>query len=165
MIYLSAYRHKLDEMSKSSKLHYVHYNIYSFSYTGLSRRSDITQLAAYDGSEIFNKYVMPRQPISTSATAITGLSFDFTVNQMYHHDEPVNSEHLYTVLLDFLDFLRRKNKPILFGHNIAAYDVPILLIKLQENNLLSEFLQHITGCIDTLKLSKKKVQQIRCWQL
>jgi hypothetical protein len=46
---------------------------------------------------------------------------------MYHHGEPVNSEHLYTSLLDFL---RRKNEPILFAHNIAAYDAPILLMKL-----------------------------------
>jgi hypothetical protein len=59
------------------------------------------------------------QPISTS---IKGLSFDFNVNHMYHHGEHVNSEHLHTVLLNLL---RKKDEPILFGHNIAAYDAPI----------------------------------------
>lgn len=99
---------------------------------------------------------MPRQKISATASTITGLSFDFHLNQMYSHGTPVNSKDLYTALLDFIEFIKKKKKPILFGHNIAAYDIPVLLKKLQETCLLQEFLTHITGCIDTLKLSKRK---------
>ena len=39
---------------------------------------------------------------------------------------------------------------------IAAYDIPIFLRNLQETHLLPEFLNQITGCIDTLKLCKRK---------
>ncbi|XP_062601839.1 protein PML-like [Saccostrea cucullata] len=75
---------------------------------------------------------------------------------MYHHGTPVKSEDLYTAMLDFVDYLYKKQKPILFGHNIAAYDVPVLLKKLQETHLLPEFLKQIAGCIDTLKLSRRQ---------
>ena len=99
---------------------------------------------------------MPRKVITTTASSITGLSFDFNTNQMYHHGSPVSSKDLHTVLLDFIEFLKKKKKPVLFGHNIAAYDIPILLRNLQETHLLPEFLNQITGCIDTLKLCKRK---------
>ncbi|XP_021350881.1 uncharacterized protein LOC110448777 [Mizuhopecten yessoensis] len=130
--------------------------VFDLETTGLSRNSDITQLAAYDGSDIFNQYIMPCQKVSATASSITGLTYDFHSNQMYHHGKPVISKDVRVVLLDFIEYLSKKKKPILFGHNIAAYDVPVLLKKLQESHLLSEFLQHITGCIDTLKLARRK---------
>ena len=50
-------------------------NVWSF--LGLSRNADITQLAAYDGKNSFNQYVSPNQYISTSAAKITGISYSF----------------------------------------------------------------------------------------
>lgn len=73
------------------------------------------------------------QKISATASTITGLSFDFHLNQMYSHGTPVNSKDLYTALLDFIGFIKKKKKPILFGHNIAAYDIPVLLTKIARN--------------------------------
>ena len=75
---------------------------------------------------------------------------------MYHHGKPVDSKDSRIVLLEFIDFLHRKKKPLLFGHNIASFDIPVLLNKLREHGLLAEFMLHIVGCVDTLKLARRK---------
>ena len=78
---------------------------------------------------------------------------------MYHHGVPVKSRDIRIVLLDFIDFLKRKEKPILVGHNIATYDNHILMNQLRKYGLLSEFMLHVYGCIDTLKIAKKKFKK------
>ncbi|CAC5385031.1 unnamed protein product [Mytilus coruscus] len=123
---------------------------------GLSRKSGITQLAAFDGTTVFNEYVSPREVISPKVSELTGLTFDFSCDQMYHHGKPVDCRFIQIVLLKFIDFISKKKKPILFGHNIAAFDIPILMNKLRQHSLLSEFLLHIYGCIDTIKLARRK---------
>lgn len=123
--------------------------------TGLSRSSDITQLSANDGNDSFNVYIDPRQPISQKATDITGLSYCFQKNQMYRYGKEIDSVHIHQALLSFLDFLKSKSSPVLIGHNIGSYDVPILSRLLEEFGLLAAFLQLISGCIDTLKLARK----------
>ncbi|CAC5355730.1 unnamed protein product [Mytilus coruscus] len=119
-------------------------------------KSDITQLAAFDGTTVFNEYVSPREVISPKVSELTGLTFDFSCDQMYHHGKPVESRDIQIVLLEFIDFISKKKKPILFGHNIAAFDIPILMNKLRQQSLLSEFMLHIYGCIDTIKLARRK---------
>lgn len=94
-------------------------------------------------------------PISQKATEITGLSYCFQKNQMYHYGKEIYSVHIHQALLSFLDFLKSKSCPVLIGHNIGSYDVPILSRLLEEFGLLAAFLQLISGCIDTLKLSRK----------
>ncbi|CAG2245410.1 unnamed protein product [Mytilus edulis] len=107
--------------------------VFDLETTGLSRKSDITQLAAFDGTTVFNEYVSPREVISPKVSEITGLTFDFSCDQMYHHGtfcKPVKSRDIQIVLLEFIDFISKKKKPILFGHNIASFDIPILMNKL-----------------------------------
>ncbi|CAG2189198.1 unnamed protein product [Mytilus edulis] len=130
--------------------------VFDLETTGLSRKSDITQLAAFDGTTVFNEYVSPREVISPKSSEITGLTFDFSCDQMYHHGKPVKSRDIQIVLLEFIDFISKKKKPILFGHNIASFDIPILMNKLRQHSLLSEFMLHIYGCIDTIKLARRK---------
>ncbi|CAC5420498.1 unnamed protein product [Mytilus coruscus] len=130
--------------------------VFDLETTGLSRKSDITQLAAFDGTTVFNEYVSPREVISPKVSELTGLTFDFSCDQMYHHGKPVESRDIQIVLLKFIDFISKKKKPNLFGHNIAAFDIPILMNKLRQHSLLSEFLLHIYGCIDTIKLARRK---------
>ncbi|CAC5375466.1 unnamed protein product [Mytilus coruscus] len=130
--------------------------VFDLETTGLSRKSDITQLAAFDGTTVFNKYVSPREVISPKVSELTGLTFDFSCDQMYHHGKPVESRDIQIVLLEFIDFISKTKKPILFGHNIAAFDIPILMNKLRQHSLLSESMLHIYGCIDTIKLARRK---------
>ncbi|CAC5403325.1 unnamed protein product [Mytilus coruscus] len=130
--------------------------VFDLETTGLSRKSDITQLAAFEGTTVFNEYVSPREVISPKVSELTGLTFDFSCDQMYHHGKPVESRDIQIVLLEFIDFISKKKKPILFGHNIAAFDIHILMNKLRQHSLLSEFMLHIYRCIDTIKLARRK---------
>ncbi|CAG2184564.1 unnamed protein product [Mytilus edulis] len=98
------------------------YVVFDLETTGLSRTSDITQISAYDGMNMLNLYVSPRQSISSKASDVT-----------------------------------EKSRPVLVGHNIHSYDVPVLRNLLREFNLLSSFDNLIYGCIDTLKIAKREI--------
>ncbi|CAG2204192.1 unnamed protein product [Mytilus edulis] len=98
------------------------YVVFDLETTGLSRTSDITQISAYDGTNMLNLYVSPRQSISSKASDVT-----------------------------------EKSRPVLVGHNIHSYDVPVLRNLLREFNLLSSFDNLIYGCIDTLKIAKREI--------
>ncbi|CAG2213417.1 unnamed protein product [Mytilus edulis] len=51
------------------------YAVFDLETTGLSRTSDITQISAYDGTNMLNLYVSPRQSISSKARDVTGITF------------------------------------------------------------------------------------------
>ncbi|CAG2190067.1 unnamed protein product [Mytilus edulis] len=48
--------------------------VFDLETTGLSRYSDITQIAACNVDRIFSRYIFPNQPISAEASRITGLT-------------------------------------------------------------------------------------------
>ena len=79
-----------------------YFSLIHFVFTGLSRTSHITQLAAFDGDDTFNQYIVPDERISEKASTIPGLTFDFCDNQMYHHGNPVESKDIKLVLLEFM---------------------------------------------------------------
>lgn len=128
--------------------------------TGLARSSDITQLSAYDGTSTFNCYIKPRQPISKAASTITGLTYSFENNQMYHNGKPVLSEEPYEAFVSFTEYLQSKDRPILVGHNIYSYDIPIIVSALREHGLLSTVLLSVYGCVDTLPLAKRSIPKM-----
>lgn len=133
------------------------YVVFDLETTGLSRTSDITQISAYDGKNMLNLYVSPRQPISSKASDVTGITFSFERNQMYCHNVRVESVSIRQALLQLIEMMQTKSRPVLVGHNIFSYDVPILRNLLQEFNLLSSFCKLIYGCIDTLKIAKREI--------
>ena len=59
--------------------------LYLFS----ARTSHITQLAAVHGSDIFSTYVMPKIPITSSATEITGI--EVQNGMLFHHGNNVDA--------------------------------------------------------------------------
>ena len=99
--------------------------IFDIETTGLSRNSDILQIAATDGEKTFNCYIAPRQPICAAASAVTGLTFSERNNQLYKNGETVDATTIHKGLLDFIEFLKSYRKPILVGHNIISFDVPV----------------------------------------
>lgn len=58
-------------------------------------------------------------------------------------------------LLKFLEYLQSHANPILVGHIIMSYGIPVLCHKLHECSMLSEFIQCVYGCANTLKLAHK----------
>ena len=127
------------------------------AFARLSRKYDVTQIAAYDGKEEFNCYLRPIVPISSTATDIIGLQYSLNNNQMRLNGQEVDSVDTRLGILLFIDYLSKRNKPLLVGHKIASYDVPILVRLLQNRRLLSEILQHNVGCVDTLKVAKRAI--------
>ncbi|VDI35108.1 Hypothetical predicted protein [Mytilus galloprovincialis] len=133
------------------------YVVFDLETNGLSRTSDITQISAYDGTNMLNLYVSPRQSISSKASDVTSITLSFERNQMYCHGVPVESVCIRTALLQLIEMIQKKSRPLPVGHNIHSYDVPVLRNLLHEFNLLSSFDDLIYGCIDTLKIAKREI--------
>lgn len=129
--------------------------VFDLETTGLSRNSDIIQLAAFDGKEELNIYISPSQEITKKASEITGLKYDFESGCMFSGGQKVECIDIRLALLKLIDYVSKREKPILVGHNVLSFDIPILSKKLQEHGLLQEFLRHVSGCLDTLRLARK----------
>ena len=69
----------------------------------------------------------------------------------------MDSVNIREALLQLMEFIQSKSRPVLVGHNIFSYDIPILRKLLLEVKLLSSFLNLIYGCKDTLKISKREI--------
>ncbi|XP_033725279.1 uncharacterized protein LOC117315241 [Pecten maximus] len=83
------------------------------------------------------------------------MSHSIATNKLYLHGKEVQGKCIRTALLDFIDFLKEKDQPILVGHNIASFDVPILSRLLKEFGLHREFVRIVPAYIDTLKVAGK----------
>ena len=128
--------------------------------TGLGDRPEIVQLSAVCGNKIFDKYIMPSKKMCPIASKVTKLYV--RDNMMYHRRNPVKSYSLLQALLDFLEYLQQVSdedrQPILAGHNILSYDVPILYRSLRQCNMAGEFKRHIAGCIDTRNIARQVIR-------
>lgn len=123
--------------------------------TGLTRNSDKIQLAAFDGKEELIIYISPSQEITKKASEITGLKYDFESGCMFSGGQEVECIDIRLALLKLIDYVSKRENPILVGHNVLSFDIPILSKKLQEHGLLQEFLRHVSDCLDTLRLARK----------
>ncbi|CAC5400875.1 unnamed protein product [Mytilus coruscus] len=130
--------------------------VFDLETTGLSRSSDIIQLAAYSKDSTFDTYILPSQPISKEATNITKITV--RGNNMLYNSNPVNFKYPHQALTDFVTFLSEFScKPILVGHNIKRFDCHILYNALRFYNMYSEFCSHIIGFVDSLDVFKHVV--------
>ncbi|CAC5422264.1 unnamed protein product [Mytilus coruscus] len=127
--------------------------------TGLGRNCEITQIAAKVGENVFQKYVIPRVDIQIEASRVTGITYSQSTNIMYVHGENVEPISIQKALLDFLEFLSVLEKPILIGHNICNFDIPILVRKLKESNLYTTYCKLVKGFVDTLKLARRVINK------
>jgi hypothetical protein len=48
-------------------------------------------------------------------------------------------------------------EPILIGHNICNFEIPILIRKLKESNSCTTYCQLVKGFVDTLKLARREI--------
>ncbi|CAC5370269.1 unnamed protein product [Mytilus coruscus] len=137
------------------------FTFFDLETTGLSRISDITQIAAVHDKKLYQSYVLPRCDISVEASKVTGITCCLAKNKMYVHGKEVDTKSQYEALLDFIEFLKTIQNPILVGHNICNFDMAILSNKLKEFNLFSSFcnvtilILKYVGFLDTLKLAKR----------
>ncbi|XP_062575762.1 protein PML-like [Saccostrea cucullata] len=141
---------KLDQLPSTNKS----YMVFDLETTGLARTSDIVQIAAVCGEREFNMYLTPQSPISLDASAATGLTFVGGV--LKHNGKKVDHKEPFEGLQQFVEFLKTVDcKPILVGHNIQCFDLPVLMNQLVKCKLLDSFASTVTGFIDTLQVSRK----------
>lgn len=124
--------------------------------TGLGHKADIVQLSAVCNDQEFNRYILPNKPIHPNASDVTGITMRDGV--LYHNNVAVNTVTIQDGLESFLEFVQsfatNDNKPVLIGHNIERFDVPILYNQLKNVNMSKSFSDAVSGCIDTLTLAK-----------
>jgi len=123
--------------------------------TGFSRQDDdIIQIAATCEGRSFDSYVMPTKPIPPKVTEITGITQSH--GQMFYKRKPVKSTSKINALVMFMDYLKLQPNPILVGHNIGAFDIPIITNKLKDHGLFAVFTSIVSGYLDTLPIAKTK---------
>ena len=130
-----------------------HYVFFDLETTGLGRDADITQLSAVTGAKELNLYVMPTKLITPQASQVTGLTVKD--GQMFHNGATVHCVSLQYALCSFLELLESfDTKPVILGHNIERFDVPVLLNQLKSVSMLSAYTTAVSCCIDTLSVFK-----------
>ncbi len=103
----------------------------------------------------FNVYIMPTKNIDPGASDVTGLTVQ--QGELHLNGKPVPTKTCSQSLIGLMDFLRTIDKPILAGHNIKRFDVPVLTHSLQRCHLLAEFRQLVSGFLDTYGLAKASI--------
>lgn len=118
------------------------------------RTSDIIQIAAVCGARSFNIYINPSKAICEEASAATGLRYD--MGQLTLHGECVPATNLENGLSKFIDFVQNCDaKPVIVGHNIQNFDLPILRFHLQRSGHFQTFVDNVQGFLDTYRLAGK----------
>ena len=110
---------------------------------------------------MFNRYVLPTCPITTSATAVTGLYV--SGGELFCHKEKVQTVDIESCLSDFILWLKSFEKPVLVCHNGKVFDAVILM---------RTFLNHpacgklsIEGFVDTLHVFREVLPNRQSYKL
>ncbi|XP_062582689.1 uncharacterized protein LOC134244444 [Saccostrea cucullata] len=125
-----------------------------FFHFWLARTPDILQIAVVSGNEEMNVYMRPTTQICLEASAATRLTYIGGV--LKHKGQTVTSVPPEDGLRYFLEFLKKFFKPILVGHNVQNFDVPVLVNQLAKYGLLEHFKENFSGFLDRMELAKKK---------
>ncbi|CAC5380039.1 unnamed protein product [Mytilus coruscus] len=121
--------------------------------TGLSRYSDITQIAACTKDSSFSRYIFPDQQISREASEITKITV--VGQKMYYNGNAVDYKHKHEGMTDFLTYLSTfTDKPVLVGHSIKRFDCHVLFHTLKSMNMYSELCASTVAFLDSLNLFK-----------
>ncbi|XP_063412530.1 uncharacterized protein LOC134722744 [Mytilus trossulus] len=119
--------------------------------TGFGTDCDIIQLAAAYANQNYNRYMVPSQRISPSASKVTGFSKSGLI--LYKNGEIMQTDEEPEIFKQFISWLPKKC--ILIGHNSKIFDSRILTKALQNNNVMKDFELKCVGFIDTLSLTKE----------
>lgn len=91
----------------------------------LGNNTEILQIAATDGSEDFNVYVLPQHRISPAASAVNKLTF--LHGTLFYDGRPVTALSISDALKEFVSWLRTKAPCMLLAHNAKSFDAKHLM--------------------------------------
>ena len=124
---------------------------------------DILQIGAItaDCSDSFDKFIHPvNKSTNSQSEAVNNIKYDSRTESLYLHFETgrrlCKTIPIKTGLLEFIIWLRNQShrsgsKVILVAYNAFKFDAPILLKKIQECNLKTEFFDTCCGFMDPFK--------------
>ena len=97
--------------------------IFLFYISVVIRDADIVQIPALYKQKVFDQYVLPNKNISSSANAVTGITYNRSNGTLLHKGQPVPAVTQHEALTDFwnlMNCLSSKNvKSVLIGQNIG----------------------------------------------
>ncbi|XP_061190006.1 uncharacterized protein LOC133197832 [Saccostrea echinata] len=118
--------------------------------TGLGSSSEILEIGAARGHDIFQKYIKPNGTISAKATCVTDLHMKN--NELYYRDQELITTDLKSALQKFSEWLSDTNSNILVSHNGFRFDFPLFMQSITSQNIVMNTC--IAGFIDTLEVFK-----------
>ncbi|XP_048467147.1 protein PML-like isoform X2 [Rhincodon typus] len=120
---------------------------------------DIIQLSAVSGEKIFDKYILPREPVSAGATNISGIQV--TDGILYLRGEPQTTCSIQDAMTGFLQFLQSLGRSLLAGHNIWIRDCQVIYKAWEDLFMKDQFARCVTGFLDTLWLARYLVPRLK----
>ena len=119
----------------------------------LGNDAEICQIAATDGKEDFNVYVMPKHGISAGASAVNKL---FVKDKgLIDNGQPVSTDSLAEGVSKLLDWLKPRKPCILLAHNGKSFDGKHLMKAWTTCGNLEEYRKVVTGFCDTLHVFRE----------
>lgn len=115
----------------------------------------ITQLAAKEISTgaTFNRYIIPRIPISASAERVTKITM-VDDESMIVNGVPVQTVTLKTAVNEFSSWLSKFDNVFLVAHNGRRFDFPVLVSACISCDLVDKIISNVTGLVDSLPTFK-----------
>ena len=110
--------------------------------------AEICEIAAAEGKNTFQVYILPSNSITPAASAVNKLTVR---SRVLHYDgQPVSSTSLVAGLSDLLQWLEARQPCLLIAHNAKAFDAKHLVKAVTSSDLLPKFSQVVLGFSDTL---------------
>ena len=120
----------------------------------LAADAEICQIAATDGSDEFDIYIIPKRYIARGATAVNKLQK--RRGKLYNGKERVDAVYLNEGLTRFLDWLTLKVPCLFIAHNAKSFDAKHLLNALSSCKKSCEFSQKVLGFSDSLTAFRER---------
>ena len=110
--------------------------------------AEICEIAAAEGKNTFQVYILPSNSITPAASAVNKLTVRSGV--LHYDGKPVSSTSLAAGLSDLLQWLEGRQPCLLIAHNAKAFDAKHLVKAVTSSDLLPKFSQVVLGFPDTL---------------
>ena len=110
--------------------------------------AEICEIAAAEGKNTFQVYILPSNSITPAASAVNKLTVRSGV--LHYDGKPVSSTSLAAGLSDLLQWLEARQPCLLIAHNAKAFDAKHLVKAVTSSDLLPKFSQVVLGFSDTL---------------
>lgn len=119
--------------------------------------TEILQIAATDGADPFEVYILPTRPISLSASSVNKLTFQHGI--LFYNSRPVRAVPLAEGLSQMISWLKPKAPCLLIAHNCKSFDAKHLIKALESTGVDKKFSAIVSGFSDTLPAFKELLPQ------